>query len=346
MGDDEYGAPFHQVIHTLLNDALGPGIDRRCRFIQDQHRRICNSRSRDSKQLSLSLREFFAVAAQMGVIAIRQHPDKSVCMCQFCSLYYFLIRCIQLTVTDILLDRSGKQMSILQNDAQGPSQVSLFDLIDIDIIIPDLTVRHIVETVDQVRDRRLSCSRRSHECQLLSRLRIERQVMQHHMVRCIAECHVIEANITFQLLISDRSVRLMRMLPCPKAGALLTLCQAAIFLPLRIDQGDISIVNLRLFIHHPENTLCSGKRHDDRVELLRDLHKRLCKALCKLQIRCHNAERDIADPCNRQEPSEYSCQHELHISDISDDRSHDTRKRMRSGGAFKQLLIQLVELFL
>ena len=55
VGDHEYGTAFHQVIHTFLNDLLGSCIDGRCRLIEDQYRRVCDSRSRDREELSLTL---------------------------------------------------------------------------------------------------------------------------------------------------------------------------------------------------------------------------------------------------------------------------------------------------
>ena len=55
VGDYEYGTAFHQVIHTFLNDLLGSCIDGGCRLIEDQYRRVCDCRSRDCEQLSLTL---------------------------------------------------------------------------------------------------------------------------------------------------------------------------------------------------------------------------------------------------------------------------------------------------
>ena len=345
MGDHEYGAPFHQVIHTLLHDTLGSGIDGRCRLVKDQDRRICDRRSRDREQLSLSLGEFFSVAAQLSIIPVRQHPDKSVRMCQLCSLYYFFIGRIQLAVADIFFDRSGKQMCILKNDTERPSQVSLLYLINIDVVIPDLSVRHIIETVDQVGDRRLSCAGGTDERQLLSRFCIQCQIMEHHMIRSVAERHIVETHIAFQLLIGHCAVRLMRVFPRPETCTLTALCNIAIRILLRIYQGDISVVNLRLFIHHVEDTLRSGERHDNGVELLRDLHERLGKALCELQVGCHNSQRDVSDAGNRQESAEHSRQNKLQISEVSYDGTHHTCKCMRSGCTCKQLIIELVELF-
>ena len=63
VGNNEYGPASHEVIHTLLYDLFGPGIDGGCCLVEDQHRRICDRRTRDREQLSLALGEFFSVAA-------------------------------------------------------------------------------------------------------------------------------------------------------------------------------------------------------------------------------------------------------------------------------------------
>lgn len=63
-------------------------------------------------------------------------------------------------------------MRILKNNPQGTPQICLFDLINIDAIIADLTILDIIEPVDQIRNGCLSGSGRSDECDLLSRLSI------------------------------------------------------------------------------------------------------------------------------------------------------------------------------
>ena len=118
----------------------------------------------------------------------------------------------------------------------------------------------------------------------------------------------------------------MRVFPRPETCTLTALCDIAIRILLRIYQGDISVVNLRLFIHHVEDTLRSGERHDNGVELLRDLHERLGKALCELQVRSHDAQSDVADAHDGEEAAQNCRQHELEIANVSDDGAHDTGK--------------------
>ena len=282
----------------------------------------------------------------MGVIPLRQHLDESVRVGQFCCLVYFFIRCVQLAVADVLLDRSGEEMRILEHDAQGVAQVCLLDLVDVDVVVPDLAVSHIVEPVDQVGDGGLAGAGGSDEGDLLPRLRVQRQVMEHHVVRRVAEGHVVEAHIASQFLIGDGAVRLVRMLPCPQAGALFALGDIAVRVFLRVDQFYIAVVYLRLFIHHVEDSLRACQRHDDGVKLLRHLHERLGKALRELQVGRHNAQRDISDARHREEASEYCGEHELQIAQVADDGSHHTGKCMGVGRAVEEPFVELVELAL
>ena len=108
--------------------------------------------------------------------------------------------------------------------------------------------------------------------------------MEHHMIRRIPECHIIETYIAFEFLIGNCTVCLVRMFPRPETGTLLTFCKTAVRIPLRIDKSHITVIHFRLFVHHPEDTLRTCKSHDDRVELLRHLHERLGKTLRKLQV--------------------------------------------------------------
>ena len=282
----------------------------------------------------------------MGVIPLRQHLDESVRVGEFCCLVYFFIRCVQLAVADVLLDRSGEEVRILKHNAQGVTQIRLLDLVDVDVVVPDLAVGHIVEPVDQVGDGGLAGAGGSDEGDLLTRLRIQRQVMEHHVVRRVSEGHVVEAHVAFQLLIGDGAVRLMRMLPRPQAGALFALGDISVRVLLRVDQFDIAVVYLRLFIHHVEDTLRTCQRHDDGVELLRHLHERLGKALCELQVGRHNAQRDISDARHGEESSEHRGEHELQVAQVADDGAHHAGKCMGVGRAVEEPFVKLVKLAL
>ena len=88
-----------------------------------------------------------------------QMSYKAMCICKLCRRNHFRIRSIRLTISNIIPYCSGKQMRILQNNAQRPSQIILLDLVDVDTVVADLAILNIVETVNQVGDGRLARAR-------------------------------------------------------------------------------------------------------------------------------------------------------------------------------------------
>ena len=58
-------------------------------------------------------------------------------------------------------------MGILQHHAERAAQIILFDLPDIDAVVADFTIRHLVETIDQVGNGRFSGARRADKGNLL-----------------------------------------------------------------------------------------------------------------------------------------------------------------------------------
>ena len=131
----------------------------------------------------------------------------------------------------------------------------------------------------------------------------------------------------------------MRMLPGPYSCTLLTFSKASVGILSGIYKSYISVVYLRLLIDHMEDTFCTCQSHDDRVKLLGNLHKRLCKTSGKLKIRSHNSQCDAADSCYGKNAAEDGCEHELQVSHITDDRSHHTCKSMSRRSAFIKALI-------
>ena len=80
----------------------------------------------NSQKLPLSLAQVRPVAGKDGVISVGQTADKSVGIGQLRCRPHFLIRGVQFTVTDILRHGSGKQVGILQHNAQRVPQIRIF----------------------------------------------------------------------------------------------------------------------------------------------------------------------------------------------------------------------------
>ena len=125
-------------------------------------------------------------------------------------------------------------MGILQNDTKRVAQIVLFDLIDINAVVADLALRHIIKPIDQIRDGCLSCSGGTDKSDLLTRCRVQIHIVQYDLIRIIAKVNVIEHHIAGQFHIIHAAIRLMDVLPCPQTASLLTLNQLSILF-FRID---------------------------------------------------------------------------------------------------------------
>lgn len=175
---DHEGGPFcHQTIHALLDVLFRSRIDGARRFIEDQDWCPGYRRSRDIKKLSLALAQVRAVALQNRVIALWKPHDKGMGRCHLRCLNDLLVCGIKPSVADILHDRSRKQVGILKNHGDMAAQLVPLNMADINAVDSDGPTLDIVEAVDEVRDRRLSGSRGTHEGDLLPRPRVEADIL-------------------------------------------------------------------------------------------------------------------------------------------------------------------------
>ena len=136
-------------------------------------------------------------------------------------------------------------MGILQHHAERAAQIILFDLPDIDAVVADFTIRHLVETIDQVGNGRFSGARRADKGNLLPGLCVKGYVLQYGFSPIITKGHIKKTNIAGERFIGDSAI-LVRMLPGPKSGMLCTLHIRSIFLSLRINERHIPLILLRL----------------------------------------------------------------------------------------------------
>ena len=260
-------------------------------------------------------------------------------MCKTRCLVNLIVCGIQLSIADIIHNRTGKQMSILQDNSQRTAEIILFNLCDVNSVVADLSFLNIIKTIDQVGDRSLSGSCGTYKSKLLSRLCIQADIFQDYFIFIVAKGHILKNNISGQLCIGNRTVCRMRMFPCPHSCALLTFCNISVFVLSGIYKSHITFIFFRLLVDQLENTLCSCKRHNNGVKLLSHLHKRLSKAFCKLKVGSHNSKSDSAYSDNRKETAQNCCKNKLKISDISDYRSHHICKSICSGSAFKKSFV-------
>ena len=155
------------------------------------------------------------------------------------------------------------------------SEIRFTDFVDVDAVIPDLAIRNIIETVDQVRNGCLTGTGCSYKRNFLSRLRIERYIIQHLLLRRISKIHMLQLNITLQHGIGRRTIRLVEMLPGPEIGLLLCLNKGAVLSFFASDKRHISVILFGFLINQFKHTAGPGDTHGDH----RHLHGNLTDCL-------------------------------------------------------------------
>ena len=83
MRDDDAGAPTHQHLECLLDEAFRLRIKCRGRLVEDQNRRVGEERTRDCDTLAFATRQLDATLADQRVVAFGQRADEVVRARQF-----------------------------------------------------------------------------------------------------------------------------------------------------------------------------------------------------------------------------------------------------------------------
>ena len=343
VGDDEGSPALHKGVHTLLHQCLSTGIDGGGCLIQDHHRGIGHCRPGNGDELPLTLAQPRAVAGEHGVVALRQPGDEVVGVGQLCRLDAFLLRGIQLAVTDVVHHRAGEQVGILQHHAQRAAQIRLFDLIDVDIVIADLAVGNVIEPVDQIGNGGLACAGSAYEGQLLTGMGVQGHIMQHRLFRYIAEVHVEHGDIALQLGVGQRAVA-VGVLPRPVAGMLFRLGDIAVFVDLRIHQGHIAVILLRLLVQKLKDPLRAGQRHNDGVDLIAHLADGLVEGAGEQQEGYQRAGgQQLAVGGDDQQRAHNGQNGVLDIAQVVIHRAHHVGESAGLEGVVPKMVIELVK---
>ena len=352
MGDHEYRAPLHQLIHALLHDLLGAGVDRRGGLVQDHHGRIRHGGSRDGEELPLPLGEVCAVAVEHRVIAVRQARDEVVRAGEARGLTAFLVSCLQTPVADVLHDGARKQVRLLKHDAQRAAQVGLFDLIDVDAVIANLAVRDVVEAVDEVRDGGLARAGGADEGHLLPGFRVEGHVRQYGLARLVFKVHVLKPHVARQRGQAEGAVRI-RALPRPGSGTRFAFQEGSVGRGLRIDQRHRPLIGLRRFVHHLEHAARTRQAHDHGVDLIGQLPHVARQLLGHVEEGNHNADADgqprkaeVGRVRDQEQPARHRHQHVQHVADVAEDGHEHVCVAVGLARVLKERFIDLVKLLL
>ena len=185
------------------------------------------------------------------------------------------VRGFQPAIAYVFHDRSREQVCVLQNDAERTPQVVLFDVPHVDAVVGDLSGLNVIEAVDQVGDGGLSRTGGADKGDLLARVGIEGQILQHRLSGHIGEVHMVELHVAPQ-------------------GNGVPLRRDPVIFAAAFFQPHLALVHLRRTVQNVENAFSTCQRQHDRIELLRDLADPVGKLADVLQKGDENAAGTLA----------------------------------------------------
>ena len=347
MRNDEYRSALHEFIHTVLHDGFRTRIDGARRLVEDHDGRVCNRRAGDREELTLTLREVRAVLIDHRVIPFGQAGDEVVRADELRRRDALFVRRVQLAVADIAHNGIGEQVGILQHHAERTAEFGLPDLVDIDAVVTDLAVRNVVEAGQKVGDGRLARARCADERDLLPGTGVQADVVQDDLLGNVAEIHVEEAHVAFELGIGDGTVRRVRVFPRPDSRALLALDELAVLFPC-VDEGDVAFVRLGFFVDERNDALRARDTHDDGVDLIGNLTDVVGELTGRLQEGDdeRGSEREkIADPERSPDADVADFVHRERRADKRDDNVHDVADIRDDGHEHIGVTVRLIRHF-
>ena len=105
----------------LLDDRLALRIERACRLVEHQHRRIVNEGAGDREPLPLAARQIGGTFLQHRRIAVRQALDEFVGAGELRRPHHLFKRCRRLCHRDVFAHGAAEHEIFLQHDANlGP----------------------------------------------------------------------------------------------------------------------------------------------------------------------------------------------------------------------------------
>ena len=187
MCNDDRRAVFRKLIECLLYFLLRLGIKGRCRFIENDDRRILEEDASDGDTLLLPARKLHAALADLRLIAIRKLSDEIICCCQTCSLFDFLFGRVLTAIRDILCDGIPEEENILLHDTDLSSEILLAERRKRMSVQHDFAFCRFIEAKQQADERTLPRPRLADESHRLSGRDLKIQIMQDEMSGVIAE---------------------------------------------------------------------------------------------------------------------------------------------------------------
>ena len=184
MRDGDDRAPFHQFGELFLDRRLDLGIERRCRLVEDQDRRVLQDHPGERDALPLAARQFDAALADMRIergapVPIFEPFDEFERVGPARRVNDLGLARLGPAVADIVADRAMQQRGVLRDHADLRAQALLRQSGDVAPVDQDATAFRPVKPEQQMHECRFAGARAPNEPNPLARRDVELQFSQH-----------------------------------------------------------------------------------------------------------------------------------------------------------------------
>eukprot|EP00968_Pinguiococcus_pyrenoidosus_P026305 scaffold7067_cov245-Pinguiococcus_pyrenoidosus.AAC.18 len=180
MRDHQAGAILAQAIESRLHALLGARVQRGCRLVEEDHRRILQQATSNRNPLLLAAAELQEISDKLeDLCALRRGLD-------------LFVRGVQLAIHDVVPDRVIEEHRVLRDHADLVAEALLGNVANVLSVQPDRTGGRIVKSKEQPADRGLPRARGADDGRGRARRNPEGDVPDAPVVLLVDEGDVLE----------------------------------------------------------------------------------------------------------------------------------------------------------
>ena len=191
MGDDDARPPLHQRLERLLDRVFGDRVERARRLVEDQDLRILQNHARDREPLLLPAGELQAAVAHDGFITLGLVGNEVRKVRDIAGRVELLLGRVLLGIEQVVPDRAVEEIAVLGHDADLRAEIRKIKVAHVHARHGHAPAEHVVQTRDQVHDRRLAGAGGPDDRVHLPAGDGEIDVPQQLLFRVIGKAHVL-----------------------------------------------------------------------------------------------------------------------------------------------------------
>ena len=174
---------MHQFLQRRLHQRFALGVERRCRLVEQQQRRVAQDRTCNGDTLALPSRQRHAAFAELRLESTGQAADEFGGVSKLGGTLDLGVIGIGPAEADVFARGRGEHHGILGHQRDTRTQLARISRSDRNAVERDHTMRGIVEPQEQVKQRAFSCTRGADDRNLLAGAYRQRNAIDRQRIR-------------------------------------------------------------------------------------------------------------------------------------------------------------------